>query len=228
MELEEAFMESVSDMVKYLLENKPFLLDALSRGILSLGNLASEFKPDIEKSLGKDIKETAIVMALRRYGDEIREHQELSVATAISGEILMKTNICDFNVQKSTNLLGKLKNLYEMVNIARGDFLNVIIGNNEVSISVSEKYYSNIELFLSDEKVFNYSKGLVSLTVIFDGDFLHTPGIVSQVMHQFAWENINIFEIISTMTELTLVIENRNSIKGYEVLQKYLEYLQNS
>ena len=221
-------MESISSMVKYLLESKPFLLDALSRGILSLGNLASEFKPDIEKSLGKDIKETAIVMALRRYGDEIHEHQELSVAAAISGEILMKTNICDFNVQKSTNLLGKLKNLYEMVNIARGDFLNVIIGNNEVSISVSEKYYSNIELFLSDEKVFDYSKGLVSLTVIFDGDFLHTPGIVSQVMHRFAWENINIFEIVSTMTELTFVIENRNSIKGYEVLQKYLEYMKNS
>lgn len=221
-------MESVSSMVKYLLENKPFLLDALTRGILSLGNLASEFKPDIEETLGKDIKETAIVMALRRYGDEIRQHQELSVFTNISGEILMKTNICDFNVQKSTNLLGKLKNLYEMVNIERGDFLNVIIGNNEVSISVSEKYYSNIEEFLSGEKIFNHSKGLVSLTVIFDGDFLHTPGIVSQIMHRFAWENINIYEIVSTMTELTFVIENRNSIKSYEVLQKYLEHMKNS
>lgn len=220
-------MESVSSMVKYLLENKPFLLDALSRNILSLGNLASEFKPDIEKSLGKEIKETAIVMALRRYGDEIREHQESSVSTNITGEILMKTNICDFNVQKSTNLLGKLKNLYEMVNIERGDFLNVIIGNNEVSISVSEKYYNKIEQFLSGEKLFSCSKGLVSLTVIFDGDFLHTPGIVSQVMHRFAWENINIYEIVSTMTELTFVIENRNSIKGYEVLQKYLEHMQN-
>jgi len=221
-------MESVSSMVKYLLENKPFLLDALSRGILSLGNLATEFKPDIEKSLEKDIKETAIVMALRRYGDEIREHRSIAVSSSISGEILMKTNICDFNVQKSTNLLSKLKNLYEMVNIERGDFLNIIVGNNEVSISVSEKYYSKIKDFLSGEKLFNHSKGLVSLTVIFDGDFLHTPGIVSQVMHRFAWENINIFEIVSTMTELTFVIENKNSIKGYEVLQKYLKHMQNA
>ncbi len=219
-------MESVSSMVKYLLENKPFLLDALSRGILSLGNLASEFKPDIEKALDKEIKETAVVMALRRYGDEIRAHQELSVSSGISGEILMKTNICDFNVQKSTNLLAKLKNLYSMVNIERGDFLNIIVGNNEISISVSEKYFSKIEEFLRGEKLFNRSRGLVSLTVIFDGDFLHTPGIVSQVMHRFAWENINIYEIVSTMTELTFVIENKNSIKGYEVLQKYLEHMQ--
>jgi len=221
-------MESVSSMVKYLLENKPFLLDALSRGILSLGNLATEFKPDIEKSLGKTIKETAIIMALRRYGEEIREHRDTVVSESISGEILMKTNICDFNILKSTNLLSRLKNLYEMVNIERGDFLNIIVGNNEISISVSEKYYGEIELFLQGETLFNQSRGLVSLTVIFNGDFLHTPGIVSQVMHRFAWENINIFEIVSTMTELTFVIENKNSIKGYEVLQKYLEHVQNS
>ncbi|MDA3937846.1 MAG: hypothetical protein PF693_00860, partial [Spirochaetia bacterium] len=64
--------------------------------------------------------------------------------------------------------------------------------------------------------------------VIFDGDFLHTPGIVAQVMHSFAWENINIFEIVSTMTELTFVIENKNSIRGYEVLHKYLEHIANA
>ncbi len=220
-------MESVSSMVKYQLENKPFLLDALSRGILSLGNLAAEFKPDIEKSLGKPIKETAIVMALRRYGEEIRERRDTVVSDSISGEILMKTNICDFNILKSTNLLSRLKNLYEMVNIERGDFLNIIVGNNEISISVSEKYYDKIESFLQGETLFNHSRGLVSLTIIFNGDFLHTPGIVSQVMHRFAWENINIFEIVSTMTELTFVIENKNSIKGYEVLQKYLEHMQN-
>jgi hypothetical protein len=44
----------------------------------------------------------------------------------------------------------------------------------------------------------------------------------------FAWENINIFEIVSTMTELTFVIENKNSIRGYEVLQKYLEHIANA
>ncbi len=219
-------MESVSSRVKYLLENKPFLLDALSRGILSLGNLSAEFKPDIEKYLGKTIKETAIVMALRRYGEEIRERRETIVSAPISGEILMKTNICDFNILKSTRLLSRLKNLYELVNIERGDFLNIIVGNNEISISVSEKYYEKLESFLKGETIFNYSRGLVSLTVIFNGDFLHTPGIVSQVMHRFAWENINIFEIVSTMTELTFVIENKNSIKGYEVLQKYLEHMQ--
>ncbi len=214
-------MSSVSSEVKVLLGNKPFLLDALAKGIISLGNLAEDMKPEIELRLEKEVKESAIVMALRRYSEEIQNH--IVPADSLSGEIIMKTNICDFNVQKTPALMSKLKLLYDMVSIERGDFLNITIGSNEISISVSEKYYSGIEAFLSDEVVLNKQKGLVSLTLVFSGDFLHTPGIVFQVIHRFAWENINLYEIVSTMTELTVVIKKNDSIKGYEVLQKYLD-----
>ncbi len=218
-------MSSVSSEVKVLLENKPFLLDALGKGILSLGNLAEQLKPEVEVTLGKEVKEAAIVMALRRFSEEIQQHFSDEASGNISGEILMKTNICDFNVQKTPDLLTKLKQLYELVSIERGDFLNVTVGNNEVSISVSEKYYEKIVTFLSGETVYSNQKGLVSLTLIFSGDFLNTPGVIFQVIRRLAWENINLYEIVSTMTELTVVIQKENSIKGYEVLQKYLDSL---
>ncbi len=214
-------MSSVSSEVKVLLGNKPFLLDALAKGIISLGNLAEDMKPEIESRLDKEVKESAIVMALRRYSEEIQTHTV--PAGTISGEIIMKTNICDFNVQKTPALMSKLKMLYDMVSMERGDFLNITVGSNEISISVSEKYYPRIEEFLSDEGIINKQKGLVSLTLVFSGDFLHTPGIVFQVIHRLAWENINLYEIVSTMTELTVVIQKNDSIKGYEVLQKYLD-----
>ncbi len=214
-------MSSVSSEVKILLDNKPFLLDTLGRGILSLGNLAEDLRPEIESRLGKEVKDSAIVMALRRYSEEIQQHSE--PAGAISGEIIMKTNICDFNVRKTPVLMGKLKDLYGMVSIERGDFLNVTVGNNEISIYVSGKYYSSMEEFLSSEVVYSSQKGLVSLTLVFSGDFLNTPGIVFQVIRRLAWENINLYEIVSTMTELTVVIKKEDSIKGYEVLQKYMD-----
>ena len=214
-------MSSVSSEVKVLLGNKPFLLDALAKGIISLGNLAEDMKPEIESRLDKEVRESAIVMALRRYSEEIQTRTV--PAGTISGEIIMKTNICDFNVQKTPALMSKLKMLYDMVSMERGDFLNITVGSNEISISVSEKYYPGIEEFLSDEGIINKQKGLVSLTLVFSGDFLHTPGIVFQVIHRLAWENINLYEIVSTMTELTVVIQKNDSIKGYEVLQKYLD-----
>jgi len=218
-------MSSVSGEVKVLLENKPFLLEALGRGILSLGNLAEVFKPEIEKNLKKGVKNSAIVMALRRYGEDIKNNMAIKEHASVSGEIIMKTNICDFNVRKSPSLLAKIKDLYALVSIERGDFLNITVGNNEISVSVSERYYNQIEAFLNTEVVYNKQRGLVSLTLIFSGDFLNTPGIIFQVIRRLAWENINLLEIVSTMTELTIVIDKNHSFKAYEVMQSFLEGL---
>ena len=195
---------------------------------MSLGNLAEELRPTIEARLGKEVKNAAIVMALRRFGEGVQDHFSEVERGTVSGEIIMKTNICDFNVQKSAGLLSKLKDLYSLVSIERGDFLNITVGNNEVSISVSEKYYEEIESFLTGEVIYIERKGLVSLTLMFSGDFLHTPGIIFQVIRRLAWEHINLFEIVSTMTELTIVIDSSESIKGYEVLQRYLKNLSHS
>ncbi len=216
-------MESVSSMVKRLLNQKPFLLEAFERGILSYGSLALEFKPIIEQSLNKEVKESAIVMALRRYAEDVQRKAPSIRENRLSCEIVMKTNICDFNMRKTENLLPRLKELYGMVNLGRGDFLNVTIGNDEISIAVSDKYEQEVREFLGDQENLDFRDGLVSLTLIFSGDFLHTPGVVFQALRKLAWENINVYEIISTMTELTVVIERNDSTRGYEALQEFIE-----
>lgn len=219
-------MDSVSSVVKQLLNKKPFLFEAFGRGILSYGSLASEFKPLIEKKLGKEVKEAAIVMALRRYADEVKDYSSELLQDRdgdISCEILMKTNICDFNVRKTERLLDRLKVLYEMIKMGRGDFLNVSVGNEEVSVAVSEKYEGRVSDFLEEEEIIDHKKGLVSLTMLFSGDFLQTPGIIFQALRRLAWENINVYEIISTMTELTVVINREDSTRGYEALQDFIE-----
>jgi len=217
-------MESVSSMVKKMLSQKPFLMEAFERGILSYGNLAEEFKPEIENVLNKEVKESAIVMALRRYAEDVHKKNHQFRQNQLSCEIVMKTNICDFNVQKSDSLLERLKGLYDIVQISRGDFLNITIGNEEISIAVSDKYQQQVEDFLGEEEIIDFRNGLVSLTLIFSGDFLHTPGIIFQTLRKLAWENINVYEIISTVTELTVVISRDDSLKGYEALQEFIEH----
>ncbi|HDQ14137.1 MAG TPA: hypothetical protein ENN41_04900 [Sediminispirochaeta sp.] len=214
-------MESVSSLVKHLLQQKPFLMEAFERGILSYGHLATEFKPVIENGLNKEVKESAIVMAMRRYAEEIRRSDRRIKPGQLGCEIVMKTNICDFNVEKSDELLDRLKELYDMVHLGRGDFLNITIGNDEVSIAVSDKYEEELRNFLVHHKEIEFRADLVALTLIFSGDFLHTPGVVFQALRKLAWENINVYEIISTKTELTVVIEKADSIKGYEALQDF-------
>ena len=136
-------MVTVSHIVKKIVGGQPFVEEALGDVIINVANLAEHLLPKIEKELNKKIRHAAVVMALRRYSDEISGHRKKSKSFDYKGEILMKTNISDFTVVKSPSLLAKLKTIYSLVNFERGDTLNVILGNNEVSVVLSEKYAQN-------------------------------------------------------------------------------------
>ena len=71
------------------------------------------------------------------------------------------------------------------------------------------------------EKMLSKESDLVALTIIFDSkDFFNTPGVIFSAIRKLAWEQINIFEIISTMTELTFILSKKDSMKAYNALQE--------
>ncbi|MGB2869858.1 MAG: hypothetical protein WBD36_15520 [Bacteroidota bacterium] len=214
-------METISHLVRTELEGKPFLLEALSRRIVNHAGLAEDLKPVLQRQLRKPVTTSAVMMAIRRFASDLHPQTKRQSNAHGKAELIIKTGICDFNIRKSTSLLSKTKHLYQEINPEQGGFLNFIVGNNEVSISVSEQYAPRVVKLLKDEKILARERDLVALTIVFHDDFIHTPGVVYNVLRKIAWEQINIFEIISTLTELTLIIRKRDSMKAYEVLEEY-------
>jgi len=214
-------MVTISHLVKKAVSGNSFLQEAMSKDLISYGNLAEQLKSGIEQELGKNIKESAVIMALRRYAEELQNYDKKIGKFTFQGEIIMRTNIMDFNVVKSSSLLNKIKNIYNLVNFETGDTLNIILGSNEVSIVTNEKYKGKLSDFLKGEKTLNKEFDLVTLTIVFEGkNFLITPGVIFTAIRKLAWEQINIYEIISTMTELSFVLGKKDSMKAYNVLQE--------
>lgn len=214
-------MVTISHIAKKIVSEQPFVEEGLANGIISIANLAEQLQPKIEQELNKKVKLPAIVMALRRFAEEIEEHKHINKKFDYTGELLVKTNIADFTCVKTPSLLAKLRTIHNLVNFERGDTLNIILGNNEVSIIINEKYVQSLIKFLSGEKILNTEKDLVSLTIVFTkDDFTHTPGIIFNAVRKLAWNNINIYEIVSTMTELTFILHKKDSMKAYDVLQE--------
>lgn len=216
-------MVTVSHLVKKIVSANSFLLEAMSKELISHGSLAEQIKTEIEQELGKKVKESAIVMALRRYEEELQCYDKKIKRFMFHGEIIMRTNIIDFNVVKSNNLLNKIKNIYNLVDFDKGGTLNIILGSNEVSIVTNEKYKEKLSNFLKGEKIISKNFDLVALTVIFDSkDFMSTPGVIFTAIRKLSWEQINIYEIISTMTELTFILNKKDSMKAYNSLQEFV------
>jgi aspartokinase len=215
-------LETISSIVKKIIETKPFIHESMARGIISFGNLADILLPEIEKFYDGDVKNSAVVMALRRYGSELKKKENEFNITEINYEITIKTNILDINIVKRAALLNNLTKLYQLVALERGDFLNITIGSNEVGIAVSQKYSDQLNNLLSGETILHRKTDLVALTVIFSGDFLYTPGVIYEAVRKLTWEHINVLEIVSTMNELTFVINRSDSAKAYEALQVFI------
>ena len=215
-------MVTISHIVQKIINDKTFLLEPMSRGIVAYGSLAEQIKPEIEEELGKEVKTHAIVMALRRYAESLKAKHK-KIIFDYSSEIILKTDICDLSLLRSTSLLNKLKRLYDVVDFEKGDILNIIHGRHEVSVVTNERYREKLLNLLTSEKILNIEKNLVSLTLTYSKDFLYTPGVIFNIVRNIAWENINIYEIVSTNTELTFILNKKDAIKGYKVLEKLVE-----
>jgi aspartokinase len=215
-------MVTVSHVVRKMVSRKPFLQEAMYRGIISYGSLAKQLRAEIEEELDKEVKLFAIIMALRRYAEKIKEfHKEIEFE--FRSEVIMKTNLCDVCVLKSPRLMAELKNLYSIVDFDKGDTMNVSQGNYEISIVTNEKHKEKLLEHLKEEKILSVKENLVSLSLRFPGEFLETPGVIFEVVRNMAWENINIYEAISTHTEFTLVVGKKDSVRAYKILQNLTE-----
>jgi len=215
-------MVTISNVVQKLVDDRVYIQESINQNIISYALLANQLRPEIEEILGKQVKKHAIEMALRRYSDQIKQkHKKISFD--YSSDIIMKTKICDIAVLRSNTLLMKLKKLYDIVDFEKNDILNIIQGSSEVIIVTNERYKNKLLEILKDEKIIITEENLVSLTMTFSKDFFYTPGVIFNIIRNVAWENINIYEIVSTNTELTFIINKKDAMKGYKSLEKLIQ-----
>ena len=215
-------MVTISQVVQKLVDENVYVQESMDKDIISYASLAKQLKPRVEEIIEKKVKTHAIEMALRRYREQLKEKHK-QITFDYSSDIIMKTNVCDIAVQRSPALLIKLKKLYDIVDFEKGDLLNIIQGSSEVSIVTNERYKQQLLDFLKDERILITEDNLISLSMTFSKDFFYTPGIIFNIIRNVAWDNINIYEIVSTNTELTFIIHKKDAMKGYRALEKLIQ-----
>jgi len=215
-------MLSVSSAVKQIIDRTPFIYEMLIQGVISYSNYAASIAAQVNTLCAKEVNQAAIVMAIRRYSEQLRSKEGEQKKYNLHYEIVIKTNIYAINMVRSESIGAKIGQLYSLIESKSGDFLNITLGSREISISFSEKYVETVKKLTKGES-YLYSKGdLVALSLIFSGDFMSTPGIVYEAVRKLAWEKINVNEIVSTMNELTFVVKREDSMSAFSVLQSFL------
>jgi aspartokinase len=216
-------MVTVSHLVNKQIRENSLFEEAIRSKIVSYAALANKIKPEIEAELGAKVKPSAIIMALRRMEEELEAETKQRKPILYSSELILKTNICDICLVRSASFLKSLSKIYELIDFEKGDIINIIHGSNEISIITNEKYKERLVELLVGEKILNIEESLVSLSLTYPKEFFYTPGIIFEVTRKLAWEKVNILEIVSTMSELTFILAEKDGIKGYNALREFIK-----
>ena len=136
----------------------------------------------------------------------------------------MSTNILFVGVLKSPTILEKIRKLHDIVDFGKGDVLHVNYGRNRVGIITNERYKNQLLDLLKDERITRIHDNLVSLSLTFSEKLLYTPGVLFTVSERFAWENINIYALASSDVEFIFLIDEKNAVRGYKSLEKFIKH----
>jgi len=204
---------TVSHVVQNVLQRQVLIQEAINNKIVSYNKLAKYLKPKIEAELDKPVKNSAVIMAIRRNSDKmISSCMEPSSCPSIE---TIKTDIFEAVVEESSTILDKINNLYPKIDFKKGGILNIVHGNYEVTIITNNKYKEELMDLLYDEKILCTIDNLVSISLSYSKDFLLTPGVLYDLSRCLAWDNINVTDIILTKTEVTLIMNKEDFVRCY-------------
>lgn len=203
-------MKTISSVVEQYIKKKPFLQSALAQGIINLTSLSRIVKPEIEEELGKDIRNGAIVMALKRLSDDLEfraTHKIIKVLKNI-GEITVRSSLTDYTFLASDTILKQQAKLLEEINDNQDVFYTSSRGVNEINIVISNVMDETVEQLFSEEKCTQKAEELSSITVKLPAENVSVPGIYYFIFQRLAWEGIILYEVISTTNEFTILVND--------------------
>ena len=201
-------MKTIASVVDQYIKTKPYLSTAMTQGIINLTSLARQIQPEIEKTLQKPARSGAIVMALKRISDNLEflsTHKIVKVLKGI-GDITVRSNLVDFSFKISETLLNAQAQFLNEVNDNPNVFYTSSRGVTESNIIVSSNAAAQLENYFQSERLIEKTEDLSSISIKLPTENVTIPGIYYFIFQRLSWEGVNIYEVISTSNEFTIIV----------------------
>lgn len=215
-------MATVAHVVAKIIRQQPHLEDFIERDLVSFHRLARYLLPLIKAEAGEDVNEGAVVMALSRLREKLveRRSEQAKQPSWEKIEISMRSGAFEIDVMRGEKTNARLDALRKAVEKPNEDIFNVVQGQYEATVIASKKYRAKFTKALEGEKILHIEDGLALIFLRFPDEVLYTPGFFDRALRELSWANINVFELVSTLNELVLVVKEEKASMAYEVLRQ--------
>ena len=218
-------MKTIASCVQELFVSRPFLEEALTREIINFSALAKDLNTTISEMLRRPVKDGAIMMALRRYDQPINTEDTVRLKNVFKnlGDITVRSNLSDFTFQNSKTLINSHSKVLEKINTKHQIFYAFTRGIFESNIMSSTSEKESIFEVFKNETLIGFQDNLSAISINLPEGNSKIVGLYYQIFKRLAWENVTLYEVISTTNEFTILVEDHLVDKAFSVI-KGLKY----
>lgn len=215
-------MLSIGKITEDIINRSPFLREAMTENLVNISALARKIKPEIEEVYGSEVKEGAIVMAIKRMTPGLYHRLNIKIVNLMGdlGDFLVRSNLEDFTFENSDSLKLKQAEMIQLLEKANDSFYTISKGVTETTIITNAINTDRVLGLMKGEKLKSQTKNLASITVKLPAVNSEIYGIYYYILKHLAWEGLNIVEIISTANEFTVVFNQDDVDKAFKVLMQ--------
>ncbi|WP_298761081.1 hypothetical protein [uncultured Psychroserpens sp.] len=215
-------MKTIASCVQDIIVSSPFLEEGLSRQIINFSALAKELNKPISEMLRKPVKDGAIMMALRRYQQPFNLENSIRLKKIFKnlGDITVRSNLSDFTFQNSKTLIHSHSQILEKIGANHHIFYAFTRGVLESNIIISTSEKESILKTFKNEVQIGLQDKLSAISIYLPKGNSKIAGLYYQIFKRLAWENITLYEVVSTTNEFTIVVEDHLVDKAFSVIKR--------
>ncbi|MBO4961216.1 MAG: aspartate kinase [Flavobacteriales bacterium] len=216
-------MKSVSSVVEELIKQKPYIEEALSQDLINISSLARVLQGEIEATLKKEVREGAIIMAIKRIHPVLQFELENKIQQTIKllGDITVRSNLVKYTFKNSPTMTVRQSRLLDhMGDEGKDIFYTFSQGVYETTIIISNVVENKVDNYFMSESLISKNTNLASITVRLPAENSGCSGLYYYIFKKVAWEGINLLEVVSTTNEFTLIVTQEDVDKAFSVIKK--------
>lgn len=211
-------MITVPEAADTIIKRSRYLSEAISKDFINNSSLARYIKPEIEGMLTKEVSISSIIMALTRLQKNIKPQSKYKNIFKNKPTIIIRSNLFEINFTNSKTLEAKYSQILSL-NEEQKFFLTFSKGISESTIIASNEISNQIKTITKSEKMISELNRLSSITISLPNQAVNSPGVFYFFIKSLAWESVNIVEIVSTVSEFTLILEDKNVGKTFSIIK---------
>lgn len=215
-------MSTISKLTEDIINRSPFLREAMTENLINISALARKIRPEVEKTCGKEVKEGAIVMAIKRMTPGVYHKLDVKIKNVIGGigDFLVRSDLVDFTYENSESLREAQTLLIKDVSQDTDSFFTLSKGITETTYILNSKYADLVLEYFKEERLKSHNSNLSSITVKLPETNTETYGVYYYIMKHLAWEGINIEQVISTANEFTGIVSSADIDDAFKILMQ--------